>query len=268
MTVIITGSSFGSNCPTFQFPSVFAVSTYMTNACTDATVTLSFTTSGAGSGGLVLNSGGYGGQGFEPVTMGGLKSATVQAQSNLPASLSWLPWDILSTPQAAGSPVGGTFSFLQTNLNSGDATVLRFAPGEPATANPIGLSLLDPAASGGNTTAGALSSFTLTYQAPSRNLTKASGTFKVATFGISCYISTSENDYWNGSSCSTLTAYGVTLSGTATPPGLSGSYCQAFLDEVLINGSGVSRSGQDIASPPRRPLHREPEQLGPRLCAN
>ena len=245
----ITGSHFGTAAPSLTIsPSSAITSSQITNYTDNSivgNVTLADLATGTASIGVTSN--GYG-SGFQPA--GGASSASPPVGipiSAKPASFAWFTWNPLSTIQASAGPgPGGTYSFSKTDLNSGASVNVQFASGVTSTTSPTTLSLQDAASSGGNTTGGALSTITLTYLAPNGN--SVSQHFNVATFGLSCYTTTLESELWNGSTCTTETAYGVVYSGTTTnPPGLSGTFCQSFLKEVLLNGSGVSRGGQTIA---------------------
>jgi 3D (Asp-Asp-Asp) domain-containing protein len=66
----------------------------------------------------------------------------------------------------------------------------------------------------------------------------------LATFGASCYIIAREDDFWqNPTTCSSLTYQGTVYSGTTTnPPGLTGTFCTAFLKDTVIQGSGLAHN--------------------------
>jgi 3D (Asp-Asp-Asp) domain-containing protein len=90
-----------------------------------------------------------------------------------------------------------------------------------------------------------LGTYTATYHLSTA--ATAAKTFKGATFGLSCYITALESDWGDAGAgtCSTVTYYGVTYSGSSTnPSGLpAGQYCNSFLATVKVNGSGVLKNG-------------------------
>jgi 3D (Asp-Asp-Asp) domain-containing protein len=91
---------------------------------------------------------------------------------------------------------------------------------------------------------GGLAELTVTYHCQAGDT--ASKTFRVATFGLSCYVLAAEDDFidQNGN-CTSLRIGGVTFSGTTqNPTGLpAGSYCTAFLRDVQLQGSGTAHNG-------------------------
>jgi hypothetical protein len=104
----------------------------------------------------------------------------------------------------------------------------------------VTITLLDPANPNSGPSPGGLAEVDVLYVAPSG--ASALKSFNVATFGLSCYFTASENDYWNGQSCASDQGY----SGLAPAPPLSGQYCNAFLHQVQVQGSGYTRQGIGI----------------------
>src|SRR5262249_49610123 len=77
----------------------------------------------------------------------------------------------------------------------------------------------------------------------------ASKTFRVATFGLSCYILADEHDFLDANgNCTAITIFGTRYSGiTTNPTGLpAGNYCTAFLADVQLQGSGSTANGTMI----------------------
>ena len=92
-------------------------------------------------------------------------------------------------------------------------------------------------------TPGGLAQVTVTYQAPSGG--SQSRRFNVPTFGMSCYYTTTEQEWGTSpNECGSTRIYGITYTGTYTDkPNLPGSYCKAFLEQVRLQGSGVLADG-------------------------
>jgi 3D (Asp-Asp-Asp) domain-containing protein len=145
----------------------------------------------------------------------------------------------LITLAATGTPSGGTYAVNLTSSGSGAAATISswnstsqnatITLGDPSNPDPTGAP-----------SPGALASVSVAYQT-----TEAVDVqIPVSTFGMSCYIIASENDYWNGQSCTSTTIRGTTYNGTITnPPNLTGTFCNAFLQQVRLQGSGQSLGG-------------------------
>jgi len=71
---------------------------------------------------------------------------------------------------------------------------------------------------------------------------------------MSCYYTTTEQEWGTSpSACGTITIRGVTYSGTVTgPPNLTGTYCNAFIAQTKLQGSGVKADGTKIQYLPDR----------------
>lgn len=92
---------------------------------------------------------------------------------------------------------------------------------------------------------GAYAILTATYNTPENSPFVQ---FFVPTFGLSCYNTQLVTDYISGGACTAIPIYGTLYSGTDTnPSGLpAGTYCDAFLGIVWLNGSGQTRNGTKI----------------------
>lgn len=102
----------------------------------------------------------------------------------------------------------------------------------------------------GEPTPGGLAELTVSYTCSAGE--KVTKKFQVATFGLSCYRFSDENDFVSASS-PTLNCIGYRVSGTrysgvtTNPPGLPpGDYCTAFLADTRLQGSGITRNGTKI----------------------
>lgn len=150
----------------------------------------------------------------------------------------------LTQASATGTPQGGTFSWAATSYAN-----VGFAGGVNQQTNPNGAVLSNapnPSPTGAPST-GALATVSGWYNLPAGP--PVSGTFHVPTFGMSCYYTALQQDWGTApNSCGTTTIYGVLYSGAWTnPPGLpAGSYCNAFLAQVSLQGSGVLSTGTAI----------------------
>ena len=135
-SIVLGGHNFGSACPQISFP--FAVPTYTTSLCSDGSVTVAFTPSGAGNGALGVISSGYEGKGFEqqtnpPNPKGNSPpvSATIQLQV-IGSPFIFVGQDV-SVVSAnfylSSSPSKGTFSATSSDTND---TVTSIAGPPPA----------------------------------------------------------------------------------------------------------------------------------------
>ncbi len=177
------------------------------------------------------NSANYSNRGFVTVA-GSQVSLTLNRQS-------------LMQINASGTPAGGSYSTNYIYTRPFTGTGVQLAPGSQDSSV---IALQDPAnpAPNGAPSPGNLVELGVYYTATSGGT--ALDTFYVPTFGMSCYFTASESDYWNGQQCTSITIQGKTYSGIVTnPPGLTGTFCNAFLAEVRLQGSGVTRGGQPVA---------------------
>jgi 3D (Asp-Asp-Asp) domain-containing protein len=157
----------------------------------------------------------------------------------------------------SGSPQGGTFSYAAGYLSGSSSFLgepgIQFSAGVAAQTNPNLAVLSNPANSCANQVpcAGVISAISADYSMPPENQfvlpTTAAGQFNVATFGLSCYYTTAQQQ-WGAApdACSTVTIQSVTYSGVASvsPPGLpDGRYCNAFLAELALQGSASLTDG-------------------------
>ncbi len=161
-----------------------------------------------------------------------------------------LNWPSLMQIQAQATPAGGTFTESLTLIAGTTNFVSWNLPANVVTnGNTVTqyLTLLDPRPGpGGTPTAGGLAQVTVSYQPPSGS--PVSKQLSVATFGLSCYNSALESEWGSPpSSCLSTTINGVTYSDLADPDppkGLQGTYCNAFIQTVKLNGSGYLNTPQ------------------------
>jgi 3D (Asp-Asp-Asp) domain-containing protein len=157
---------------------------------------------------------------------------------------------------ATGSPQGGSFSYVAGCLNGscpGPEPLIAFSTGVTAQTNPNAAVLSNPDNPCANQVPcpGLLSGITATYTLPDPILIlNGSAQFNVATFGLSCYDTTTQQQWGTApDSCftTTITVNGVpvTYSGyTSNPPLLpAGNYCNAFLAQFALQGSASLTDG-------------------------
>ncbi len=149
--------------------------------------------------------------------------------------------------EATGTPDGGSFSNSVKAVTGSSLAGIDFASGVTATTNPNTAALSDPPNPTPKQTPspGGLAQITATYTTTSGAATQS---YKVPTFGMSCYYTTLQSDWGTvPNKCLKVKIKGVVYSGTVTDPyGLSGTYCNSFIAEVVLQGSGVLTGGQDI----------------------
>jgi Glucodextranase, domain B/3D domain len=147
------------------------------------------------------------------------------------------------TPQPGANPA---FTYAATPV-TGSSTATYST--DDANANPNIGKIRAPAnpSPNGAPSPGGLAELTATYHCQAGDT--AEKKFKVATFGLSCYVLADETDHidQNGN-CTSLRIGGTTYSGVTTnPTGLpAGDYCTAFLGDVRLQGSGTSRNGTKV----------------------
>jgi len=145
---------------------------------------------------------------------------------------------------ATGTPSGfGTFSWVPADFDN-----WAFASGNSSSSNPntVVFSNGPNTAPNGAPTPGAIGATTAYYTAVSDSSDWVGASFHVPTFGMSCYYVTTQQQWGAApSSCSSQTLNGNVYSGYWTnPPGLpAGQYCNAYLVEVALQGSGQNSSG-------------------------
>ncbi|MBV9761423.1 MAG: hypothetical protein JO340_12730 [Acidobacteriaceae bacterium] len=149
----------------------------------------------------------------------------------------------LTQTSASGSPdsLAGDPAF--TYSVSGTGTIATYATSD-ANANP------NTATTGGTPNTGApepggLGTLKATYNCETAAV---STSFQVPTFGLSCYYLALESDWGTPpSNCSSvyISIYGETYSGSSTNlSGMpAGTYCNAFLGELRLQGSGSTKAG-------------------------
>jgi 3D (Asp-Asp-Asp) domain-containing protein len=193
---------------------------------------------------ITVTSNGYG-SGFQ--SNGGYSNNIATTAQISPATVALnLSRSTLSLVNMAGYPSHGTYT-VSSSLSSGNnsAFTVGLTSGMTPQTSPNSMTLT-AAANSGPPLQGALKSVSAGFTANSTGGT-ATKTFSAAAFGMSCYLFAQESDWWNGSSCTSVTISGTTYSGSVTnPPSLTGSYCSAFLAETKLNGSGVSLNGTKI----------------------
>src|SRR5208337_4649617 len=153
----------------------------------------------------------------------------------------------LTSTLAAGSPSSGAvnpaFTYAAAVYGGGGGNIASYTTSNP-NANPNTASINAPSNSG-PPAQGAYGILTATYNTSGGSPFLQ---FYVPTFGLSCYNTQLETDYISGGTCTSITINGVVYSGTDTnPSGLpAGTYCDAFLGMVELNGSGQTQNGTDI----------------------
>lgn len=166
----------------------------------------------------------------------------------------------LTTVETGGYPQndGGTFSNATDVLSGSTNAPIGFATGYTATSNPNEAVASDPEnpCAGGVPCPGGLENVTTKFDVNQLTGTNPNSanypnppSYKVATFGMSCYFTTLESDWGTPpNDCESITIGGTTYSGTVTNPAgyPPGTYCSAFVAEVELQGSGVLNSGQDM----------------------
>jgi 3D (Asp-Asp-Asp) domain-containing protein len=144
------------------------------------------------------------------------------------------------TPQPGGNPA---FTYAANRVSG--ASIATYTTNNP-NANPNIGEIRAPAnpSPNGAPSPGGLAEMTVTYKCQAGDT--AEKKFRVATFGLSCYVLADEGDHRDQSgNCTSIRIGGVTYSGVTTnPTGLpAGNYCTAFLADVRLQGSGTSSNG-------------------------
>jgi hypothetical protein len=136
---------------------------------------------------------------------------------------------------ATGSPSGGGFAINITPGNGGSPVGLSLTSN--ITLQSDDFTFVDPPSSGAPSP-GTLSAVNVTYTIQPGAST--SDSFNVPTFGMSCYKISLESDFIN--------AAGQCSNGLSTtnPPNITGTFCNAFLTDVITQGSGFSANGTAI----------------------
>jgi len=154
------------------------------------------------------------------------------------------------TPNVTGTSENSAFNYYTVNVAGSSVATIGYASGSNAQSNPTFFQLTEPdnPCTGGVPCQGGLESITAKYTV--NGVSSADKSFSVPTFGMSCYYTTLESD-WGAppNNCTVpLKWKGVRYTGAVTnPSGLNGTYCLAFIEDVLLNtGSGVLNNGQDI----------------------
>jgi len=147
--------------------------------------------------------------------------------------------------QATATANGGTFKNSVKAQTGSNNVLVAFASGNTETSNPNVAQLSDPGNPKSAPSPGGLAQVTVKYTKSGASL---SDSYKVPTFGMSCYYTTLQSDWGEApDDCGSVRIHGKRYSGTVkNPPGLKGTYCSAFLAEMRLQGSGVLDSGQDL----------------------
>ena len=252
ISVVIKGSGFGSNPALVIAGATSSITSHSDTgqpggAVINANVSVPLCATG-GSVAVTVTSLGYNGSGFGAAYVGqspsGAGTATVQA---IPPPAVSMSRNNLTQTSATGSPTGGSFRYAVSSLNGTSIAGIAFAPGVTTTTNPNTANLIDPTNpnKNGSPSPGGLANIQTTY---ADSCSSANDSFHVPTFGMSCYYTTLESDWGTvPNNCCTVTINGVKYSGTVTNPyGLAGTYCNAFIAEVKLQGSGVLNGGSDV----------------------
>ena len=95
----------------------------------------------------------------------------------------------------------------------------------------------------GSPVPGGLAKIKVTFKCKSGK--SASKSIKVAAYGVSAYIIADEADSMKADgTCGSITISGITYTGSITNPnGLTGTFCRAFLRNVILQGSGRASDG-------------------------
>lgn len=151
---------------------------------------------------------------------------------------------------AKGTPSGGTFSYKLDKLTGTSTAGLKTTN---ATDNPNTLNLTNPENPSGNGAPlpGGLARVTATYTTKQNE--KVSKQFKVPTFGLSCYYTASEVDWGTPpNECESTRIKGTVYSGTVKDPhGLAGTYCNAFIAQLRLQGSAFTRDNRMVQYDPK-----------------
>lgn len=144
------------------------------------------------------------------------------------------------TPQPGADP-----AFTYEPAAAAGASTASYSTDNP-NANPnIGNIVHPPNPSAtGAPSPGGLATLTVTYHCQAGDT--AAKTFRVATFGLSCYVLAAEDDFRRADgTCQNLTIGGRTFTGTThNPTGLpAGDYCTSFLRDLQLQGSGTASNG-------------------------
>ena len=155
----------------------------------------------------------------------------------------------LLTIEATGVPKRtSNASFSYSAAGDGQIADIEMADGVNPEDNPNSATLINPDGLG-PPTPGGLATMTAEYKVAKK---KAKSTFKVPTFGMSCYYTTSEDEWGTPpDNCRSVKIGGVTYSGTVkNPNGLKGTYCKSFIAEIKLQGSAALSDGTYVQYDP------------------
>jgi 3D (Asp-Asp-Asp) domain-containing protein len=149
--------------------------------------------------------------------------------------------------EATATPDGGSFKYLVIPQAGNTNVEVEFAAGNTAMSNPNTAQLVDPENPSplGKPSPGGLAQVKAQYTVNGKSI---DDTYQVPTFGMSCYNIALQSDWGVApNSCESISIYGQKYTGsTKNPPGLAGVFCNSFLAEVAVQGSGTLTSGQNI----------------------
>jgi hypothetical protein len=150
--------------------------------------------------------------------------------------------------KATGTPVGGTFGLNPSPITGTANAGIDYASGSNARTNPAVIQLTDPDNPCGISVPcpGGLEVVNVDYAFGSDT---ASKDFKVPTFGMSCYNLALQKDWGTAPNACLIptTIHGHRYIGSVTNPyGLSGVYCDAFIHQVILQGSGQLTNGEYV----------------------
>jgi 3D (Asp-Asp-Asp) domain-containing protein len=251
---VIYGSNFGaqgsvaicasgdSSCS--STPDIAGQVTYWNcQAYCQVNVAMTATMNASGSYDIQINSGGAG-SGFQ----GGPPVPAVSNRARFsvgPISLS-LQRQSYRQFLAVGSPDNGQFTEVMSPQQGQLTATITSATATTNSATLVVAAPAPPPASNGKPTPGGLASMNVTY---SMGGASASASAPVAAWGLSCYRRALESDFFvpQTGGCSDYTIQGVRYTGqTQNPSNLKGLYCNSFLGDTKLQGSGQDLAGNLI----------------------
>ena len=180
---------------------------------------------------------------------GGTISVSLQSASSITLS----PITLLQI-LASAVPESGTFSLaLDTADSDGNSSAVPTVALSQASENPNTITVTEPAnpSSSGQPSQGSYSAENLTFTSIGQTYAQPGSVtkrFNVAVYGMSCYYNALWSDWQDSQgNCGTTSIRNITYSGTVQNPyGLAGTYCSAFIATTVLEGSGLTQSGQEI----------------------
>ena len=149
--------------------------------------------------------------------------------------------------QATATPALSNGAFTYTNVNLPPGVPLNFGAasnGVAGAAATYTLPFSDPSNPNSGPTPGSLTNLSF-YYPPSTSMASA----LVPLFGMSCYYTALESDWGVApNNCQTsppINGY-VYQNSVINPYGLSGTYCSAFIEYVVLQGAGITANGTAV----------------------